>query len=276
VVAVTAPALAAVSPDGYRVYAWAGRAYPSVTAVINGGVPKPFLARWAARAAAEYAVAHLDHLATMPAVRAVREVKQAPWQARDQAAGLGDAVHAAVEAHATGRPRPELPAEARPYLEGFDRFAAEHRPGFPLAERTVFSRRYGYAGTFDAIATLQGLGVVLLDVKTGRRVYPEACLQLAAYAAADFMGDADGRTERPMPALHAGAVLHLRPGGYQLIPVPIGRAVFEAFLAALAVFRFATDLAPTLLPTPTTSTLRPPGYVPEPAGVPGDEPEARP
>jgi len=247
---VTAPTLAATSPDGHRVYAWAGRAYPSVTAVINGGVPKPFLARWAAKAAAEYAVAHLDHLAQLPAGQAVREVKRAPWEQSGAAAGLGDAVHAAVEAHATGQPRPELPAEAAPYLEGFDRFAAEHRPSFVLAERTVYSRRYGYAGTFDAIATLPGMGVVLLDVKTGRRVYPEACLQLAAYAAAEFVGDPDGRTEHPMPELDAGAVLHLRPGGYRLIPVPIGRAVFEAFLAALAVFRFATDLAPTLLPTP--------------------------
>jgi hypothetical protein len=71
----------------------------------------------------------------------------------------------------------------------------------------------------------------------------------AAYAAADFIGHPDG-TQQPLPELHAGAVLHLRPGGYQLLPVPIGRAVLEAFLSALAVFRFATDLAPTLLPTP--------------------------
>jgi hypothetical protein len=92
--------------------------------------------------------------------------------------------------------------------------------------------------------------VVLLDVKTGNRVYPEVCLQLAAYAAADFIGDPDGTTEQPLPAIHAGAVLHLRPGGYQLLAIPISRAVLEAFLAALAVFRFTTDLAPTLLPTP--------------------------
>ncbi len=247
---MTAPTLAATSPDGHRVYAWAGRAYPSVTAVINGGVPKPFLARWAAKAAAEYAVAHLDHLAQLPPGQAVREVKRAPWEQSGAAAGLGDAVHAAVEASATGQPRPELPAEAAPYLAAFDRFAAEHRPGFLLAERTVYSRRYGYAGTFDAVAALPGLGVVLLDVKTGRRVYPEVCLQLAAYAASEFVGDPDGATEHPMPRIDAGAVLHLRPGGYRLIPVPVGRAVLEAFLAALAVFRFATDLAPTLLPAP--------------------------
>ena len=117
-----------------------------------------------------------------------------------------------------------------------------------IPKRTSERRRFGYAGTFDAIATLPGVGVVLLDVKTGNRVYPEVCLQLAAFAAAEFIGDPDGVTEQPLPEVHAGAVLHLQPGGYRLLPVPIGGAVLEAFLAALAVFRFTTDLAPTLLP----------------------------
>jgi hypothetical protein len=247
---VTAPALASTSPDGYRVYVWAGRQFPSVTAILAGGVPKPFLARWAAKTAAEYAIAHLDHLRLLPSGQAIREVKRAPWTQRDTAAGLGDLVHAAVEAHATGRPRPTLPDPAAGYLAGFEAFLTERKPVFLLAEQTVYSRRYGYAGTFDAVCTLPRLGVVLLDVKTGHRVYPEACLQLAAYAAAEFIGHPDQTTEQPLPELHAGAVLHLQPGGYQLLPVPIGRAVLEAFLAALAVFRFATDLAPTLLPTP--------------------------
>jgi hypothetical protein len=247
---MTSPALASTGVNGHRVYTWAGREYPSVTAIISGGVPKPFLVRWAAKAAAEYAIGNLDHLRLLPPGQAIREVKQAPFTSRDQAADLGDLVHAAVEAAATGRPRPELPDHAAGYLVGFDRFVAHHKPGFLQAERTVYSRRYGYAGTFDAIATLPGLGVVLLDVKTGNRVYPEVCLQLAAYAAADFIGDPDGVTEQPLPELDGGAVLHLQPGGYRLLPVPIGRAVLEAFLAALAVFRFATDLASTLLPTP--------------------------
>jgi hypothetical protein len=247
---VTAPALATTGTGGHRVYTWAGREYPSVTAIISGGVPKPFLVRWAAKVAAEYAIGHLDHLRLLPTGQAIREVKQAPFASRHQAADLGDQVHAAVEAAASGLPRPHLPVAAEPYLAGFDRFVAQRKPVFLLAERTVFCRRFGYAGTFDAICTLPGVGVVLLDVKTGNRVYPEVCLQLAAYAAAEFIGDPDGVTEQPLPELHAGAVLHLRPGGYRLLPVPIGGAVLEAFLAALAVFRFTTDLAPTLLPTP--------------------------
>ena len=247
---MTTPTLATIGAGGHRIYTWGGREYPSVTAIINGGMPKPFLVRWAAKAAAEYAIGHLDHLRLLPAGQAIREVKQAPFSSRDRAADLGDIVHAAVEAQATGRPRPTLPPHAEPYLTALGRFLADHNPVFLHAERTVYSRRYGYAGTFDAIATLPGHGMVLLDVKTGNRIYPEVCLQLAAYAAADFIGQPDTTTERPLPTIAAGAVLHLRPGGYQLLPVPIGWAVLEAFLAALAVFRFTTDLAPTLLPSP--------------------------
>jgi len=251
---VTAPAMAATSPDGHRVYTWAGRAYPSVTAIIKGGVPAPALVGWAAKATAEYAVANLDRLRLLPAGQAVREVKAAPWAARDQAAGLGDAVHAAVAAHATGRPRPELPPQAGPLVAAYDRFTAEHRPAFLASEATVVSRRYGYAGTLDAICVLDNR-VTLLDVKTGRGVYPEVCLQLAAYAHADFLAGPDG-AETPLPPIAGGAVLHLRPAGYQLVAVPIGRAVLEAFLAALAVFCWATELAPHVLPTPTTGHRR--------------------
>jgi hypothetical protein len=56
-------------------------------------------------------------------------------------------------------------------------------------------------------------------------------------------------------------------------------AVAVLALAVLLAARYpaaplSTAEAPPL-PT-TTSTLRPAGYVPEPAGAPGDEPEARP
>jgi hypothetical protein len=216
---MTIPTLATTGTGGHRVYRWQGREFPNVTAILDGGVPKPLLPRWAAKVAAEYAIAHLDHLRRLPRGQAIREVKQAPFTKRDDAAEVGDQIHAAVEAQALGRPRPPLPEAAGGFLAGFDRFLADHTPVFLAAEQTVYSRRYGYAGTFDAIATLPGHGVVLVDVKTGNRIYPEVCLQLAAYAAADFIGRPDG-TEQPLLAIEAGAVLHLRPGGYQLLPVP--------------------------------------------------------
>jgi ABC-2 type transport system permease protein len=49
---MTTPTLAGTGTAGHRVYRRQGREYPSVTAILNGGVPKPYLPRWAANAAA--------------------------------------------------------------------------------------------------------------------------------------------------------------------------------------------------------------------------------
>jgi len=224
----------------------------SVTAALSGGIPKPALTRWAANQAATYAVANLGRLATLPAEQAVTEVKRAPWQARNHAADLGDLVHAAIEAHVTGQACPPVPdqhaARVLELLDGFARFEDNHHPAWLAAEQTVFSDTHGYAGTFDLLGRLDSQpGAVLLDVKTGGRIYPEVALQLAAYANADFIGHPDGTTGL-LPAISAGLVLHLRPGGYELHPVPIDEPVFAAFLAALGVFRWASERAPSVLP----------------------------
>jgi hypothetical protein len=50
-------------------------------------------------------------------------------------------------------------------------------------ERRVYSRRYRYSGTLDAIAGTEA-GLILLDWKTGKSIYPEYRLQTAAYVAA--------------------------------------------------------------------------------------------
>ena len=80
---MTIPTLAATGAGGHRVYRWQGREFPSVTAILGGGVPKLLLPRWAAKVAAEYAIAHLDHLRRLPPGQAIREVKQAPFAKRD-------------------------------------------------------------------------------------------------------------------------------------------------------------------------------------------------
>jgi hypothetical protein len=247
---MTVPELARTGANGHRVYVGAGREYPSVTAIILGGIPKPALPRWAATTTAEFAIANLERLALLPTKRAVDEVKRAPWQARDASADLGTAVHAAIEARVHGQPcpalSPELEAGAQAYLDGFSQFVTARRPRFVTSEATVFSRRHGYAGTLDAVCVLDGT-LTLLDVKTGKSVYPEVALQLAAYAHADFIGHPEG-TERRLPPVAAGAALHLRPGGYELVPVPLGEQVLAAFLAALEVFRWASEQAPNVLP----------------------------
>jgi hypothetical protein len=248
---VTAPALARTDGDGRRVYVWDGRELPSVSTLIANGIPKPFLTRWAAREAATYAVDNLPRLAGLPEATAVAEIKRAPFNRRDDAASLGDAVHAVIEGIIT-RPTvlPSLPEGVRavqvaPFISAFRQFDADYQPTWLHSEATVVSKRYGYAGTLDALCVLDGQ-VTILDVKTGNRVYPEVALQTAAYAGADFIATPDGR-ELELPEVTAGMVLHLRPEGYRLLPVSIDFDVFEVFLAALQVARWSAGLAESVL-----------------------------
>jgi len=67
-----------------------------------------------------------------------------------------------------------------------------------------------------------------LDVKG---VYPEAALQMSAYAHAEFAQTRAGRRVKMPPVADRGVVLHLRPEGYRLIPMEIGTPTFEQFLA---------------------------------------------
>ena len=49
-----------------------------------------------------------------------------------------------------------------------------------MVEFTVVSHKYGYAGTADLLAEVNGV-LTLVDWKTGKSVYREAHLQNAAY-----------------------------------------------------------------------------------------------
>lgn len=233
------PLHAKTAESGARKYAdpVTGATYDSVTTIL-GAVAKPGLVRWAALAAAEYAVANLPHLTVKAKAdrdAAVREVKSAPGDTRDRAAKLGSAVHEAAEAWMLDRPMPAWPDGVEPYMESFVDWLGDFTPEFELVEATVCSPDDGYAGTLDAIATIPALGQTLvIDYKTGKGVYPEFSLQLAAYRHATEVWLPNG-LKMPMPYTDGAAVLHLRPGGYQFVPVdtgPFSLAYFQTFTDA--------------------------------------------
>lgn len=61
---MTSPVHATTTNDG-RYYEWPnlpGIHFPSITTVIKQGVPKPFMAKWTAKQAAEQALSNLDVL----------------------------------------------------------------------------------------------------------------------------------------------------------------------------------------------------------------------
>lgn len=218
----------------YYVEPVTGEKMVSVTTIISGGIPKPALVRWAAKAVAEYAVDHKDKWLDLDGDEAIDLLKGSPYRQRDKAAALGSTIHDHVEAHVLGRPMPEPPLPVRPYLLQFRAWIEAFTPTFEASEMTVWSPTYGYAGTLDMICTIPGYGRGLVDVKTGKGVYGEVALQLAAYRYADYVRTPDGQ-QHPLPDVDWCGVLHLSATGYQLLPIVADKAQFEAFLQAKAV-----------------------------------------
>lgn len=207
---------------------------PSVTAIVGGGIPKRFLMYWAAKKVAEWAYDHRDAWRDLPKDAAVDLLKRAHSRYTGKRADVGTAVHAAAEAHASGKPEPELSEEEHGYFEGALRFFKDHDPEILEVESTVYSRNHGYAGTPDLFLRLQGK-VLVADWKTGKDIYPETALQLAAYAHGDFIGRDDG-TEDPVPPAELGLGIRLTSDGdYQAYPLLVTDEVLDMFLAAQKV-----------------------------------------
>jgi len=244
---MTAPKLAVTTSTGARVYQHplTGEQVPSVTTVIKGGIPKPALVPWAAKMAAEHAVANWTRLSTMAHPQRIYEIKNAHRTYSEERAQVGDVVHTLIECWSTGVAYPEWDDEVDAFASQFIAFMLAKRPQFIENEATLWSRKHGYAGTLDFIALIDSR-VILGDVKTGKRVYPEVGLQLSALANADFLIREDG-TEEPIPAIDGMAALHVRPRSWKLVEAERTAECFGAFLAAKEVMNWERNIAPHVL-----------------------------
>lgn len=238
---MTQPTNATTSEDG-RFYVWppTKEQFTSVTTILSV-LSKPFLVKWAAKEAALCAVNDPIVAKMIEAGRrtdAVDYIKTAHTRLSDTASDAGTDAHAWIEARIKGERPP--PGGEPPHMRHFDTFCLVHKPEFVLCESTVYNRREGYAGTMDFMAKLGDM-TTIVDVKTGRSVYPEAALQLTAYAHGEFV-DAAGE-EGYLPQAEAGAVLHIRPNGYKLIPVSIDDEVWRSFLYIKEAYRWQKYLS---------------------------------
>lgn len=260
-----------------RIYTINGLNLWSVTTIIGNGLPKPAIAGWQARSIAEYAVANWRQIGGMlGAVRlrpggadgtfivsdpdavagAVDWLKGAPWRESSRKMDVGSAVHAEAEAWVLKTPRPEPGPVVAPYLASFRHFLEDFTPEYEMSEATVYSPTESYAGTLDAVMTIGGRRL-LVDYKTGKDIYADVALQLAAYAHAEFVLLADG-TSVPMPTIDGAAALHLREfdpavpddRGYSLIPVDVGPAVWDAFRYVREVMRWMEETSKGVLSQP--------------------------
>lgn len=178
---------------------------PSVTTILQV-ISKPGLYVWQAKqgtAKANIVMAKLLRMSPLLHDAMIAELgddffKDGAKQAAE-AADYGKQAHSIIESILKAAPeegqsniwlledKPEPVAKA---VESFSRW--QDRTKFQLikAESQVFSKKFGYAGTADAIGIVDGV-VTLLDWKTSKGIYPEYKLQTVAYkyAAEEMSGE---------------------------------------------------------------------------------------
>jgi hypothetical protein len=169
----------------------------------------------------------------------LRLLKSHHRASKDDAADLGSILHGAFETIAGGYGVPDLPEGAQPYIEGFQLFWETVKPEPIRLESTIYNQEHGYAGTADLFAVIDG-EICVADYKTGSSIWPEVALQLAAYANGEFIGSYRGQAEvqEPVPDAKKAYAIRIAPHSFNMVPVEIGRAVYESFVSALALWRW--------------------------------------
>lgn len=175
---------------------------PSVTSVLKMKDKSEALTKWAVNCFESKAKEYLgqikdESLLTKELVAAILESSKENYRSvKEEAADIGTAVHGALEATIKSRaglcPSPTLPLVS---VEGMTqdmvdmanaaifagiKYFDSHRIRLVQSESPRWSATYGYIGTGDLIAEIDGR-LSVLDFKTGKRLYPEVFLQLAAY-----------------------------------------------------------------------------------------------
>lgn len=234
------PLAVPIGPDGQRGYRHpeTGELVPSVTTILRV-IDKPALVGWAAR---ETAGAAWDQRFALQRINeresAVDLLKNARFRSMNRAALKGTTVHRVAEALERDEALPEFSEEEAAYVDSFVAFVTAFRPRFVHVEGTVFSDAFEYAGTFDFVAEIDGY-LVLGDHKTGKDVYPEVALQLAALRYADRIWNRETGELSPMPKVAGAIAVHLRPDGFRVVEVRADRVAFEAFVAARLLWPWA-------------------------------------
>lgn len=96
----------------------------------------------------------------------------------------GTFVHDVTVAHDMDElDEPAVPPEFAGYLQAWKAFVAAAAPNWLDIERMGYSRRFGFAGTWDRLGELSGswAGRWIIDVKTSEQSHPVWGLQTSAY-----------------------------------------------------------------------------------------------
>lgn len=240
---MTTPKVSTIKRGGSRFYVSpeTGEKLPGVTSILDM-LPKGYLKYWAAKVVAEEAVADIVALANLVDRNpegAIDYLKRAPDRNTRKAADTGTDAHDYFERQARGEviDLSTVPENLQIFVRHYDEFLQVVQPEILFLEETVWSDTHRYAGSFDAFAKIEGESVWVDNKTTRSGVHEEAGLQLSAYRHADYLLRPDG-TRVPMPKADGGAVVHVRPEGWKVVPVACGPEQFEVFLHLRKIFDY--------------------------------------
>ncbi|MGH3500580.1 MAG: hypothetical protein ACRDQA_06745 [Nocardioidaceae bacterium] len=193
---------------------------PGVTTLIKGGLPNKALMYWSARTVAEYVTDHpddVDALRRMGHAPMINALKEVPWEKRDVAGVQGTDVHDLAECLVHNE-EVDVPDHLTGYVDACVDFLDTWKPTPLVVERPLAHRGHWWAGKPDLFAQLPDGRTILYDYKTGSGIYESYGLQMVAYSRAEFYVD-ENDVEQPIPPVDLCAAVHLRPDGYDVVPV---------------------------------------------------------
>jgi hypothetical protein len=232
------PISATVMKGKDRHYPYGDKRLISVTSVLDR-IPKPGLEKWKKWNIIEWMQNNPDRCQGKTAKQILSYYEKEDRSSIS--ANTGTIAHEYLE---TGVRHDDTPSEVHPFLDQIDTFIEEYRPKIILSERTMYSLKWGYAGTADLVMEVGGKRY-FADLKTGKAIWPEVGLQLSAYKGSDFF--VEGEEEIPISDLGVeedfGLVLHVRPDTYELRLVDIGSDVYNTFLSILDVYNWEIEQA---------------------------------
>lgn len=180
-----------------------GARYPSVTNIL-GCIGKPALINWAAnteRALVIQAASNLyEDLPTSPKMSKAAYIEtltrrigreKAHTKELAKACEIGSECHSLIEWNLRRElgqkvgPQPVIGDKATWAFMAYEDWRKKTGIRPVMIEQTIWSRKYGYAGTMDLCADVEEFGTLaIIDWKTGKGIYEEALLQNAAYVQA--------------------------------------------------------------------------------------------
>lgn len=264
------------SGNRWYIHPTTGERFISVTTVL-GNIAKFGLTPWAAKLSATAAFDRLPLLnrasrapvcnsaKTDDACGACRDcvtywLADRHNQVRDDAADLGIKLHDVAEQDALFGEGAHIDDDVKPFVDQFRRWRERYKPQYVATEMTVISRKWGYAGTLDAILSIEAMPKKLthlnslptcVDLKTSKSVDIAKGWQVVAYSNADAVLLPDG-TELPMPEIKGGLIVHIRPDKVQMREVYLTDANLQYFIHMLRVVEGLSAGLNTVLSRPVT------------------------